>query len=381
MMTVSGIHLTRRGVLGLCGAGATLGCAHKKSTGYGGHLFVANRDDQTVAAVNLRRFAISRRIPLGAAPEVVLGHPTAGLVYVLAPAAGTLYELDAAGIRRKLWVAPDATDMRMAPDGKSLWILCQGAQALVRVPLDTMRPAGRIRLPQPAVDFDLSRDGVATCAFPGAGQVGLAGKGERAMTRLTPVPGGPSIVRFRSDGLHVLAGSRESRTITAVDAVTGGVVVRLPVAVEPRVFCFNADQGQLFVSGPGADAVALVYPYRTEVAETILAGKAPGALATCDNPAYLFAANPESAGITVLDIETHKLIALVGVGQEPSGILITPDRQYALVLNRGSGDVAIIRIATLPVDSDGRPRRYKAAPLFHMVAVGAGPVSGAIVAG
>ena len=60
--------------------------------------------------------------------------------------------------------------------------------------------------------------------------------------------------------------------------------------------------------------------------------------------------------------------------QEPRHILITPDKQYALVLNRRSGDLAVIRIQSL------RARRYKSAPLFTMIPVGEGPVSTAVVA-
>ena len=61
-------------------------------------------------------------------------------------------------------------------------------------------------------------------------------------------------------------------------------------------------------------------------------------------------------------------------GQMPSHITITPDQQYALVLNEASGDMAVIRITTITAN-----RRKTGASLFSMVPVGGRPVDTAIV--
>ena len=81
----------------------------------------------------------------------------------------------------------------------------------------------------------------------------------------------------------------------------------------------------------------------------------------------------------MLDVETGKLVALVQVGREPRQIVITPDNEYALVLNEKSGDMAVIRIFSLGGNQVGgdRVKRYKSAPLFTMIPVGERPVSAA----
>ena len=102
------------------------------------------------------------------------------------------------------------------------------------------------------------------------------------------------------------------------------------------------------------------------------------AIAETDRPpAYLLVANPDADTVTVLDVETGKLVALVQVGSEPRQIVITPDNEYALVLNEKSGDMAVIRIFTLGGNQVGgdRVKRYKSAPLFTMIPVGERPVS------
>jgi DNA-binding beta-propeller fold protein YncE len=75
----------------------------------------------------------------------------------------------------------------------------------------------------------------------------------------------------------------------------------------------------------------------------------------------------------VLNIDTGTLAAAVQVGQEPRHILITPDRQYALVLNEKSGDLAVIRLYSLAA------RRNKPIPLFTLIPVGERPVSAAVI--
>ena len=57
------------------------------------------------------------------------------------------------------------------------------------------------------------------------------------------------------------------------------------------------------------DAVVIVFPYSTEVDQTILAGRAPGAMAVTDR--FLLVANPETDSVTVLDVATRTLVAVV----------------------------------------------------------------------
>ena len=93
------------------------------------------------------------------------------------------------------------------------------------------------------------------------------------------------------------------------------------------------------------DGVVVVYPYyMPQIGQTVLAGHNPGSMAVSTSPGYLFVANPKSADVSILDIETSKVLAVTPVGTEPSCIVITPDDQYALVLNQTSGDMAVIRI-------------------------------------
>ena len=318
----------------------------------------------------------------------MLARPKTTKAYVLAPSNGTVYEIEAGllTITRRVRAGNAAIAMRLSRSGDALWVLYRDPASLVEIPFDTMRPGRHIRLAAPPDDFDLSRETDDACVVTGSDRkISVISLAQASVSRTIQAAAEPCIARFRGDGRQLITGSQTDRSLTLYDVPTGKTVVRLPLSIAPREFCFTADGGHLYVTGDGIDAVVSVFPYRTEVWETLLAGHAPGAMAIAESdrpPAYLLVANPAADSVTVLDVETGKLVALVQVGREPCQIVITPDNEYALVLNEKSGDMAVIRIFSLGGNQVGgdRVKRYKSAPLFTMIPVGERPVSAAVVA-
>jgi DNA-binding beta-propeller fold protein YncE len=66
---------------------------------------------------------------------------------------------------------------------------------------------------------------------------------------------------------------------------------------------------------------------------------------------------------------------VTAVGADPGFITVTPDGNFALVLNRASGDMAVIRAGAIVAEAAGR---LKSAPLYTMIPVGSRPVSAAV---
>lgn len=355
---------------------ALLGCRSRRATGYPGYCFVANQEGRSLAIVDLSNFGRWHSIPLPDAPSAVLPHPRGSKVFALSPDSGTIFEIDVASlaISRRRHVANRAVSMLLAPEGGALWMLAREPAALIELPLDTLEPRRRIPLGVPPDSFDLGLGGRAAITSQAGQVVFIAALDRAAIERTVALGNEPSIVSFQQKGAQIVVGSHSSYSVTMLDAASGDVLVRLPVPIQPSHFC-NADEGTLFVTGEGRDAVVIVYPYLTEVGETILAGHSPGAMAVVGR--FLLVANPDANRVTALDIDSRKLAAVVEVGRGPRQILITPDNQYALVLNQESGDLAVIRIAAL--DARERARRYKSASLFTLIPVGEKPVSAAVV--
>jgi YVTN family beta-propeller protein len=361
--------------------GALVSCTRPKAKGFSGYAFIANQEGGAVAAVDLEVFAVARHIHVDGAPTAIVAPPKISKVYALTPANGSVHEIrtDNLTFSRKIQVAGSAIMMRLSADGNSLYVLCRDPRRLVAVALDPLRVDWQLGLPADPVDFDVAPDGSQLAISYGeARSISFIDVRRRQAFPLVATSGEIGLVRFQYSE-QLIAANRSERMLSIYHAATRRLIVNLPLAVRPDRLCFNADGGQLFVTGEGMDAVVVVYPSHVpQVGETVLGGRHPGAMAASRLPGYLFVANPSSGDVSILDIETRRVVAMTPVGTEPSFITITPDDQYALILNQASGDMAVIRIPNV-TRAVSEWRRWKKGPLFMLIPVGSKPVSAAIV--
>ena len=347
-------------------------CGTRGRGGYRGYAFVANQDGQAVAAVDLEAMAVARHIPLDAAPSQVLAARARPIVYALTPATGSVHEIqaDRLSFARKATLASSAVSMHLAPEGRSLYLLTREPAALLRVALDSLRMEWRVPLPEEPANFAITADGKIAAVSLGSA-VHLV---DLAAQRLSPPLGQGSFgaVLFLADGKTLIAADRGERQLAFFEVAAERLIAKLPLAVRPDYMCFKrTDDGQLFITGEGMDAVVIVFPYHIpEVFETVLAGHGLGAMAASES--MLFIASPTSGNVSILDINAQRVIAVVPVGSDPGFIAVTPDDQFALVLNRKSGDVAVLGVGAI------QPNRYKSAALLTVIPVGSRPVSAAV---
>jgi YVTN family beta-propeller protein len=342
--------------------------------------------------VDLGVFAVARHIRVDGSPTAVVAESRGMRVYALTPENGSVHEIRAANLTfaRKLRVAGAALEMRLSGAGDALYVLCRKPKQLVRLALDPLRVAWTVALPDDPTGFDISPDGNTAAVSSGSGCsltfIDLAAgrvfspvraTGEIGLVRFQPYHG--DAARAASDSRQLIAANVSQRMLSIFDVPRRRLVVNLELSVRPENLCFNSDGGQVFVTGEGMDAGVVVYPYYTpQIGKTVLAGYSPGAMAASASPGYLFVANPKSADVSILDIETSKVIMVTPVGAEPSYIAITPDDKYALVLNQASGDMAVIRIPNV-TSAAREERRWKKGPLFTLIPVGSKPVSAAVL--
>jgi len=377
-------QLSRRSFLLAAGAAA---CGPPKARGYRGYCFVANQESRSVAVIDLSDFRLRAHIALDAEPAAIVAHPSQPKAYVLAPEAGTVYELDAGkfAVRRRARAGDRAISMAAGPNNEALWILYANPGELVELPFDSLRPRRRIRLTSPPAGFALSSTNYAAIASYHDRTITVASLEHAAIERVIAARDEPSLLHFQQDGAQIIAGSHPDRAVTIFNTASGKTVVRLALAIAPRYFCQDVTGGQLYVTGDGMDAVAIIYPYETEIGQTILAGHAPGAMAvTPGSSSLLLVANTDSDRITALDVNSMGFVtAVVDVGEEPCCIVTTPgaepNSQYALVLNRKSGDVTVIRSNSLNRGGPFKEPLAKPTPVFTMIPVGEQPVAAAIV--
>ena len=362
--------ISRRTILALPLAAAA--CSRPQEA-FQGYAFVANQEGGAIAAVDLGALAVARHIPLEGAPTEVTAAVKRPSVYALTPENGTIHEIQIGTLKlaRKLPVASQAITMALAVDERTLYVLALEPRSLVAVDLDGFKPAWKLALPEEPVGMALSPDG-KTAALTSGRAVYLV---DLAARKLSPPLGqgdyGP--VQFLTDSKSLVAGNRGERMLSAYSVAAQRLITHLPISVRPDQFCFSRDGGQLFVTGEGMDAVVVVYPFFTpEVGDTVLAGHAPGAMDVSED--LLFVASPTSGDVSILSIATRKLVAVVPVGSDPGFIRVTANDQYALVLNRKSGDVAVLSVPAITQ----KKNRYKTAALLTVIPVGSRPVSAVV---
>jgi DNA-binding beta-propeller fold protein YncE len=368
--------MTRRDWLATASALFTSACGRAKRSGYSGYALIATSGENSLAVVDLTTFRLIKNIRLGASPTAVIAG-SLNRSYVLTPSSDSVHVIDAnLSLTSSHRLGEGIVEIRLSPDGSTLIASAQRSRELIQVDTATFKNFQRIRLEGEPVLFDVSGTGYAAVSTGEHGTVELVqlAIGKRSRVSVGGLVGG---VRFRGDGLMLLVARPEERSILGIDVATQQVVAELPVAMEPDHLCFTFDQGQLFVTGKGMDGVAIVFPYNTmEVEQTILAGRHPGMMAASGpEPAYLFVASATGSDVSILNVDTRKLIGVVDVGGQSQFIAITPDNRFALVLNQTSGAMAVIHIPTIRTT-----RAKNGASLFTLVDVGAKPVHAAIVA-
>jgi YVTN family beta-propeller protein len=349
---------------------AAVGCSRSEPA-FNGYAFIANQEGGAIAAVDMGVMAVAKHIAIDGAPSQVLSAATRPAVYALTPETGTIHEIrtDTLKFARKLAAAPKADAMHLAPDENSLFLITRESRTLTAVKLDDLSVKWRMTLPEEPVDIALSSDN-KTAAVSSATTLRLLSLTERSLGE----PLGQANfgqVRFLSNGERLVAADLDQRQLSVYRVNNPRLVAHLPIAVRPENLAFNRDGGQLFVTGPGGDSVVIVYPYDIpEVAETILVGHDPAMMTASSS--MLFITNPASGDVSVLNIATHKMIAVVPVGTDPGQVAITPDEQLALVLNRESGNVTVLNIDAI------QPGRNKSTALVTVIPVGSRPVSAAM---
>jgi YVTN family beta-propeller protein len=320
-------------------------CTRKRAPRYQGWLFVAGGAGKEIAVADLATFRRISTIPLPCSPDQLFW--SEDRVYVLCREARTILEIDAGNFRVAARTALPGKPVaaRLLAD-KTAVAVCADQDALIRVDLAGRRVVARRALPGPPADVDVN-DTVAAITVPSKNLILRAALPDLRIAGATDTGAPCTAVRFRRDGKTILAGALTAREIVALDAQYGNLLARLPLPVVPSRFCFNPDGGQMFVTGSGADVVAIVSPFQNEVAETILAGHTPWGMAVSNRNNMLFVTNRDSGDLTVLDIQTRDVWTSVHVGESPGDVLLTPGDEYVLVLDQRSGNVSVVRMTTI----------------------------------
>src|SRR5258705_3446087 len=156
---------------------------------------------------------------------------------------------------------------------------------------------------------------------------------------------------------YVLLLNRDA-SISVVDPLVSmaGVTSTLARIVLPKPgadWVKSADGKRLYVTMPTAGQVAVVDTDGFKLDASVDAGRNPTRLFLQPDGRYLWVRNnagrPDQSGVTVIDIETRKIVKRFATGMGHHEIAVSDDNRHAFVTSRASDTVAVIDVRELKV--------------------------------
>lgn len=375
------MRINRREWLASSGLLAASACRSPEATDYPGYALIATSGESSVAAVDLSTFRLLKPIALGAEPSAVVPGGPGSHVYVLTPKTGSVHVISPALKRvASARLSDQISGIRITADARRIYAVSGQSKQLIEVDPLTLRVLRRHKLSAEPAYFDLAETVPYGAVSTGAAGIVELFDLETGKSWRTQLPGAIGNLRFRADGKLLLVANLHERALTALSIPALEVIADLPLAMAPENLCFSDEGGQLFVTGEGMDGVAIVFPYRIlEIDQTVLAGRDPGVMACSPDPSrFLFVGSHSGPDVCIMNIDRRKVVGTVDVGQKPSYITITPDGQYALILDESSGGMAVIRIPAIQTNLS-IVRSRSGATLFTMLDVGSRPIHAAVI--
>lgn len=286
-------------------------------------LIVLNKSDHEAALVDPQTNQVVAKIPTGKGPHEVAVSPDGKFAYVSNYGA---YGVFREGEQRRTEPGNTITvidlkerkvkqtydlggyrsphGIRVSRDGKTVWVTCEGLQAVVEI--DTVE--GKIRRAF-KTNQQTSHMVVPTkdekklyVSNIGSGSVSVIDRAETKVANITTAAGTEGI-DLAPSGKEVWVTNRGANTISVIDTATDKVV-------------------ESFDSG----------------------GKMPIRVKFTPNGKEAWVSNAQSNNVTVFDAATRKLLATVEVGQMPVGIQMSPDGKRAYVANTNANLITIIDV-------------------------------------
>ncbi len=236
-------------------------CGRKKGTGYAGYALVATAGDNSVSAIDLTAFRLVKTIQLQCLAVRGSGRRKRGRVRSnpLKRHSFTHRQEPEQGSQPPAFRRFDGIPLnsRWKTAGRD----CGELRELIEADPATLNVLRRQKLRDRPTGLDVSNTGYVAVSSSEAGSVELfrLGDGQRSRAQLN----GPiGALRFRQDGNLLLVAKTQDHSLALLNIPDLQVIADLPLAMKPENLCFTPDGGQLFVSGEGMDAVAIVFPIR-----------------------------------------------------------------------------------------------------------------------
>ncbi len=185
----------------------------------------------------------------------------------------------------------------------------------------------------------------------------------------------PHGVQFFEDGTRVVVTAEGNQSLLVVNVETGEVEKTIPTRGKiSHMVVLSPDEETAYVSNIGSGSVSVIDLQSEKLVKTLRLGNGSEGLDVTPDGRELWVANREQDTVAIVDTEALEVVATFDCGSFPIRLKFTPDGQHALISNARSGDVAVFscsdrtEIARIPMELtatevEGRLLQFELSPV------------------
>jgi YVTN family beta-propeller protein len=331
---------------------------------YREYAYVTNGGSDTVTVLDVINVRVDRELPVGRNPVAVAENPTRNEIYVVnsgaTGGAGSISVIDAEHnavvATIPLHKQPVSIDLDAA--GGFAYAANSGSNSVSLVDLKARREIEQIGAGEEPVAARISHDGkslvVANLRGNSVSVIDVASRRVRAV--FNGCPGAADVV-ILPDSSKAFVPCSTGHQVMVIALASADAKSPEPDRLEtlmdvgrgPVDLALKPDGGELFASNSLSDSVSEIYNTTDEVGDTYMIGADPvRGLVSRDN-ALLYVANQRSDELTVYSIDDGKRVNVnppLRVGDGATAMAFSAAGHLLFVVDRSSGDVAVVRTAT-----------------------------------
>ena len=329
---------------------------------YREYAYVTNGGSDTVTVLDVVDVRVDRELPVGQHPVAVAASPTRNEIYVVNAGAtganGSVTVIDAEhnAVVATIPVHRQPLSIDLDADGARAYIANSGSNSVSVIDLKARREIAQFGVGEQPVAARLAPDGKTlvvanqqgnsvTIMDPSDGHV-------RAVFAGCPGAASPAILPDSSKAFVACSAGHQVMVIALENSKTrpnqpDQLEALMDVGRAPVDLAMKPDGGEIFVSNSLSDSVSEIYNTTDEVADTYMIGADPVRGLVSQDNSLLYVANQRSQEVTVYSIVDGRRVApSLHVGDGPAAMAFSAAGHLLFVVDRRSGDVAVMRTAS-----------------------------------
>ncbi len=297
-------------------------------------VYISNEKGNSLTVIDSNTLEVQTTIPVGQRPRGIMLTKDDKKVLICASDSDTVQVLDVASrkIVADLPSGPDPELLNIHPSGSPVYVANEDDSMLTVIDLETKKVLAEVPVGVEPEGVGMSPDGkVVVVTSETTNMAHFIDTETNEIFDNVLVGQRPRFADFTADGAQLWVTSEVAGTATVIDAKTREILKVIefsvpgvqPEYIQPVGVRISKDGTKAFVALGPANRVAVINAKTFEVEDYLLVGKRVWQLAFTPDQKLLFATNGNSNDVSVIDVQSLKVIKSIPTGTAPWGVTIS----------------------------------------------------------